>query len=59
VSIPTLVGSGTTPENIGDFGGADAFIVGTSPKREGLWSNPVDPARAAALVEAFAKLDAM
>ena len=58
VSIPTLVGSGITPDNIGDFGRADAFIVGTSPKREGLWSNPVDPARAAALVKAFARLDA-
>jgi len=56
VSIPTLVGSGTTPENVGGFGPADAFIVGTSPKRDGLWSNPVDPARAAALVNAFAKL---
>ena len=58
VSIPTLVGSGITPGNIGDFARADAFIVGTSPKREGLWSNPVDPARAAALVKAFARLDA-
>jgi membrane complex biogenesis BtpA family protein len=58
VSIPTLVGSGITPENIGDFARADAFIVGTSPKREGLWSNPVDPARGAALVRAFARLDA-
>lgn len=57
VSLPTLVGSGTTAENVGDFGKADAFIVGTSPKRDGLWSNPVDPARAAALVKAFAKVD--
>jgi uncharacterized protein len=58
VSIPTLVGSGTTPQNIGDFARADAFIVGTSPKRDGVWSNPVDPARAAALMKAFARLDA-
>jgi uncharacterized protein len=58
VTIPTLVGSGTTPENVGSFGRADAFIVGTSPKRGGLWTNPVDPARAAALVKAFAALDA-
>jgi len=58
VSIPTLVGSGITPENIGEFARADAFIVGTSPKREGRWSNPVDPARAAALVRAFVRLDA-
>ena len=57
-SIPTLVGSGITPDNIAGFGRAEAFIVGTSPKREGLWSNPVDPARAAALVKAFATLGA-
>ena len=58
VAIPTLVGSGITPENIAGFAAADAFIVGTSPKREGLWSNPVDPARAAALVKAFERLKA-
>jgi hypothetical protein len=58
VTIPTLVGSGTTPENVGSFGRADAFIVGTSPKRDGLWTNPVDPSRAAALVKALARLDA-
>jgi uncharacterized protein len=58
VGIPTLVGSGITPENIAEFAAADAFIVGTSPKREGLWSNPVDPARAAALVKAFERLKA-
>jgi hypothetical protein len=58
VGIPTLVGSGVTPENIAGFAAADAFIVGSSPKRDGLWSNPVDPARAAALVKAFERLKA-
>ena len=58
VGIPTLVGSGITPENIAEFARADAFIVGTSPKRDGLWSNPVDPDRAAALVKAFERLAA-
>ena len=58
VGIPTLVGSGITPENIAEFAAADAFIVGTSPKRDGVWSNPVDPARAAALVKAFERLAA-
>ena len=53
VNIPTLVGSGVTPENVAGFARADAFIVGSSSKRDGLWSNPVDPARAAALVKAF------
>lgn len=58
VAIPTLVGSGITPENIAQFAAADAFIVGSSPKRDGLWSNPVDPARAAALVKAFERIKA-
>jgi uncharacterized protein len=58
VGIPTLVGSGITAENIGEFAPADAFIVGTSLKRDGLWSNAVDPARGAALVAAFEKLPA-
>jgi membrane complex biogenesis BtpA family protein len=58
VHIPTLVGSGITPENIAEFARADAFIVGSSPKQDGLWSNPVDPARAAALVKAFERLAA-
>ena len=58
VAIPTLVGSGITPENVAQFAAADAFIVGSSPKRDGLWSNPVDPARAAALVKAFERIKA-
>ena len=53
VSIPVLVGSGITPENIAAYPEADAFIVGTTLKRDGLWTNPVDPARAAALRRAF------
>jgi len=32
---------------------ADALIVGSSVKRGGHWANEIDPARAAALVEAF------
>ena len=58
VSIPVLVGSGITPENIAAYQEADAFIVGTALKRDGLWTNPVDPARAAALRRAFDALPA-
>ena len=57
VSIPTLIGSGITPENIRNYGGADAFIVGSSVKRAGLWSNPLDEVRCAAMVRAFRALD--
>ncbi|MBX3358771.1 MAG: BtpA/SgcQ family protein [Phycisphaeraceae bacterium] len=52
-SIPVIVGSGVTPETVApllDY--ADALIVGSSIKRGGLWSNPIDPGRAAAVVAA-------
>ena len=53
VTIPTLVGSGVTPENLGRFAAADGFIVGSSVKREGRWSNPLDRARVEAIARAF------
>jgi membrane complex biogenesis BtpA family protein len=53
VSVPTLVGSGITAENISTFSNADAFIVGSSIKEEGIWSNPIDPQRTRDLVKAF------
>ena len=56
VSVPTLVGSGITPENIVHYSQADAFIVGSSIKKNGLWSNQVDLARARVLVDAFRDL---
>jgi membrane complex biogenesis BtpA family protein len=53
VRIPTLVGSGITPENISNFAAADALIVGSSVKQGGLWSNPMDEQRVAAVARAF------
>lgn len=53
VSVPTVVGSGITAENIASFSRAEAFIVGSSIKKEGAWQNPIDPERARALVRAF------
>jgi membrane complex biogenesis BtpA family protein len=53
VTIPTLVGSGITVENVASYAAADALIVGTSMKQDGLWTNAVDGNRARALVEAF------
>lgn len=58
VKIPVLVGSGITPGNLREFAAADAFIVGSSVKQGGLWSNALDPARVAAMAEAFAALGA-
>jgi len=54
VSVPTLVGSGITPENMAEYASADALIVGSSLKSGGLWSNPLEPRRAMLLAEAFA-----
>jgi uncharacterized protein len=56
VSAPTVVGSGISLDNLGCYPEADAFIVGSSIKREGLWSNPIDVERARALVRAFRNL---
>ncbi|HLA10228.1 MAG TPA: BtpA/SgcQ family protein [Pyrinomonadaceae bacterium] len=53
VSVPTLVGSGVTAENIGTFASADGFIIGSSIKQDGLWSSPIDFERAKAVVRAF------
>jgi hypothetical protein len=53
VSIPTLVGSGITTDNLAAYEAADALIVGSSVKRGGRWSNPLDRARVRALARAF------
>jgi predicted TIM-barrel enzyme len=50
------VGSGITTENIPHYREADAFIVGSSIKQDGLWSNPIDHNRARLLVQAFRDL---
>jgi predicted TIM-barrel enzyme len=55
IGVPTLIGSGITPDNLSRYPGADAFIVGSSVKSDGLWSGPLDPARTRAVVEAFAR----
>jgi len=51
--LPVLVGSGVTAENVNELlDAADGVIVGSSIKIDGQWENPVDPARAGALVKA-------
>lgn len=51
--LPVWVGSGVTPAQVRPLlERADALIVGSSIKRGGVWSNPVDPARAKAVVRA-------
>jgi membrane complex biogenesis BtpA family protein len=51
--VPLLVGSGVTPETVAELlSVADGLIVGTSLKRGGLVTSPVDPERVRRLVEA-------
>jgi membrane complex biogenesis BtpA family protein len=50
---PLLVGSGATAETAAELlSVADALIVGTAVKRDGILSNPVDPRRVRRLVDA-------
>lgn len=58
VSVPVLVGSGVTAENVHRYAAADVLIVGSSVKRDGRWSSSLDPARAEALARAFEALPA-
>ncbi len=51
--LPLVVGSGVTPDSVDClFAYADALIVGSWYKHDGLWSNPPDKKRAKALVKA-------
>ncbi len=44
--LPTLVGSGVTPDNVNDIlSVADGVIVASSLKHDGVWWNAVDPQR--------------
>jgi membrane complex biogenesis BtpA family protein len=53
IGVPTIVGSGITPDNIVRYRGADAFFVGSSVKSGGVWSGQLDAARTRAVVEAL------
>ncbi len=57
VEIPTLVGSGLTAANLARFAVADGYIVGSSIKKDGLWSNPMDVARIDSLIAAYQRLE--
>ena len=56
VRLPVLVGSGITVQNLGGFADAHGFIVGSSLKQGGIWSNPLDRTAVESLIRAFAKL---
>lgn len=45
-TLPVAVGSGVSPDNVGEIlSVADAVIVASWLKRDGVWWNPVDPDR--------------
>jgi uncharacterized protein len=56
VSVPVLVGSGVTAANLERYAAAHGFIVGSSVKRGGIWSNPLDPDAVRTLAGAFGML---
>ena len=56
VSVPVLVGSGITAGNLECYASAHGFIVGSSVKRAGLWSNALDADAVHAVVGAFHQL---
>lgn len=51
VHVPVAIGSGVDPKNLPTLWPlANAFIVGSYIKRDGLWSNDIDPDRCATLI---------
>ncbi len=52
-SLPVLVGSGVTPANLARYHRAHGFIVGSSVKVGGRWSNALDPDAASEVAKAF------
>jgi len=49
---PVYIGSGVTPETVGELPRARGFIVGSSLKRDGVAANEVEPGRVQRFIEA-------
>jgi membrane complex biogenesis BtpA family protein len=56
VRLPVIVGSGVSVQNLGRLADAHGFIVGSSLKQGGIWSNPLDRTAVESLARAFARL---
>ena len=55
--LPVLVGSGVTPDNVARIlAKVDGVIVASALKQDGLWWNPVEPARITGFMQAAAKV---
>jgi membrane complex biogenesis BtpA family protein len=56
-NLPVIIGSGLDPDQVPSLlAVADGAIIGQWLKRDGVWWNPVDPARVARLMTAVSKL---
>ncbi len=55
-SLPIVIGSGINPTNASAYRSADAWIVGSSLKRDGHWAAEPDPARVEAMVRAAQRI---
>jgi membrane complex biogenesis BtpA family protein len=53
---PVIVGSGLTATNLAQYAHAQGFVVGSSVKQGGMWSNPLDPTAVRAVAAAFQSL---
>ena len=54
--VPVLVGSGISAANLAQFSKAHGFIVGSSVKHGGLWSNQLDRDAVRSLADSFNQL---
>lgn len=55
--LPVVLGSGISTDNINEFyNEADGFIIGSSFKVDGLWSNTIDPSRVRTFMNSLYKL---
>jgi len=58
IRLPVFVGSGVTPENVGEYAGhASALIVGSWLKKAGRWDNPPDAKRVQAMMTALRRCE--
>ena len=51
VTIPVMVGSGVTEQNVEDYLGADAMIIGSHFKAQGSWCNGIERNRVVSFME--------
>lgn len=57
VDLPVMVGSGITADNLKQcYSIADAFIIGSALKKDGLWSNAMEEDAVVQIIQSYKKL---